>query len=79
MSDVRSSINNVTISIDDKVYQTLRDEAADNHMSIEELIVSRIVSYNELVERASAVERKATKLIDDITKLVGKGRIRAND
>jgi predicted CopG family antitoxin len=79
MSDAQSSVNNVTISINDEVYQTLLDEAADNHMSIEELIVSRIVSYNELVQRADAVERKATKLIDDITKLVGKGRIRAND
>jgi predicted CopG family antitoxin len=79
MSDVQSSVNNITISINDEVYQTLLDEAADNQISIEDLIVSRIVSYNELVERAGAVERKATKLIDDITKLVGKGRIRAND
>jgi hypothetical protein len=79
MSDVQSSNKNITISIDDEIYHNLRIEAAENHISIEELIVSRIVSYNELVERATAVERKATKLIDDITNLVGKGRIRAND
>lgn len=79
MNEDKSGLTKVTISIDEEIYRKLRDEAAENRISVEELIVSRVVSYNELAERASGIEKKATKLLSDITKLVGKGRIRAND
>lgn len=79
MDEDRSGLTKVTISIDDEIYRKLREEAAENRISIEELIVSRLVSYNELAERASGIEKKAIKLLNDITKLVGKGRVRAND
>lgn len=79
MDEDRSGLTKVTISIDDEIYRKLQEEAAENRISVEELVVSRVVSYNELAERASGIEKKATKLLDDITKLVGKGRVGAND
>jgi len=79
MNDDLSGLTYITIPIDDNVYKALHDEAAENQISVDELIISRIVGFNEIVERASAVEQKAIKLTADIATLVGKGRLRAND